>query len=481
MLTGEALALPDGLDPLALYAHLTGGRPDTMLFERPDGPNLLLVDAAARITCRGQDVTVEALGGRGAIVLDGLAEALSEYVEEQGPDVLRLHFPRISSPDAGERLCAPSPFDVLRAATAGGDDDDPFARTVLGVVAFDHVDLLEDLPANQEDLLGFPDLLFWVAETLIVIEPDGRARAIGTQAALAELAAACTRVPPVAAEPAPAGGDPVVDLDDAAYAAVVERAKAHIRAGDVYQIVPSRTFSVPCPDPLAAFAGQRRSDPSPYQFYVAAPDETLFGCSPEAAVRVDEAGTVEVKPIAGTRQRGATVDEDDRLEAELRLDRKEVAEHMMLVDLARNDVARVSAPGTRRVASLLGVERYARVMHLVSTVTGQLRPGHDALHAIQACLNVGTLSGAPKLRATELLRGMERARRGAYGGAVGWLNGVGAMDTGVVIRSALVRDGVAYVRAGAGVVHDSDPFAEAEETRRKASALLSVLTGRAAA
>jgi anthranilate synthase component 1 len=213
-------------------------------------------------------------------------------------------------------------------------------------------------------------------------------------------------------------------------------------------------------------------------FFVSSPDHLLFGASPETSVRVKrEEGwpSVEVKPIAGTRPRGRDADEDDRMEADLRLDRKEIAEHMMLVDLARNDVARVSLPGTRRVAKLMTVERYARVMHLVSSVKGMLAIGFDALHALQACLNVGTLSGAPKLKATELLRRGERTRRGPYGGAVGWLNGEGAMDTGVIIRSAVVKDGVAHVRAGAGIVYDSDPKSEADETRRKASAVLSAI------
>ena len=163
------------------------------------------------------------------------------------------------------------------------------------------------------------------------------------------------------------------------------------------------------------------------------------------------------------------------MEADLRLDQKEIAEHMMLVDLARNDVARICNPGSRRVDRLMSVERYARVMHLVSSVRGSLALGFDALHALQACLNVGTLSGAPKLKATELLRRFERTKRGPYGGAVGWINGEGMMDTGVIIRSALVMDGTAHVRAGAGVVHDSDPQREADETRRKASAILSAL------
>jgi anthranilate synthase component 1 len=215
-------------------------------------------------------------------------------------------------------------------------------------------------------------------------------------------------------------------------------------------------------------------------FFVSAPEHLLFGASPETSVRIareDKVAMVEVKPIAGTRPRGLDPDEDDRMEADLRLDQKEIAEHMMLVDLARNDVARVSITGTRRVAKLMTVERYARVMHLVSSVKGKLAPNRDALHALQACLNVGTLSGAPKLKATQLLRLTEKTKRGPYGGAIGWLNGEGMMDTGVVIRSAVVKDGIAYIRAGAGVVHDSDPLKEADETRRKASAILSVLGG----
>ena len=213
-------------------------------------------------------------------------------------------------------------------------------------------------------------------------------------------------------------------------------------------------------------------------FFVSLGEAVLFGASPETSVRVTrEAGKpiLEVKPIAGTRPRGGNSDEDDRMEADLRLDTKEAAEHMMLVDLARNDVARVSEPGTRHVAQLMGLEKYARVMHLVSSVKGVLAKRYDALHALQACLNVGTLSGAPKLKATELLRRYERTRRGPYGGALGWLSGEGLMDTGVIIRSAIVRDATAYVRAGAGIVHDSDPMAEAHETRRKASAVLSAI------
>ena len=234
-----------------------------------------------------------------------------------------------------------------------------------------------------------------------------------------------------------------------------------------------------CADPLRAYAALRLASPSPYLFYVRGDEATIFGASPETAVKVHgRPKRVTIRPIAGTAARGRHPDGsidpdlDARREAALRLDAKETAEHMMLVDLARNDVARVSRPGSRRVTRLLSVDRYAHVMHLVSEVEGVLAEGYDALHAYAAALNMGTLVGAPKIRAAELLREVERTRRGAYGGAVGYLAHDSTMDTAIVIRAAVVREGIAAVRAGAGIVFDSDPASEALETRRKAEAVL---------
>ena len=508
---GEAIALQRRLianpDRLALYAALTdhGQRPNTFLLERSVGPSLLMDQAAVRIECRGRSVVLIALSQDGDQILATVARRLAAQVESLENDRLSLSFPAMAGDDAEERLLAPSPFDVLRLLTGlvSRSKEEPFTLGAVGVVAFDHVDLFEALPANAQDPLDFPDYLFWLAESLIIFEPGAPPRLICTafgsqdEAAgersyfsaaerLAKLVERCARAKPLSIPTTPElnYAEPEVDLNDAEYGEIVGRLRDRIAAGDIYQIVPSRTFRAPCPDPLRSYATQRALDPSPYHFFVSGPAHVLFGASPETSVRVFDAGglTVEVKPIAGTRPRGATDDEDDRLEAEMRLDRKETAEHMMLVDLARNDIARVSVSGTRRVAELMSVERYARIMHLVSSVTGSLRVGLDALHALQACLNVGTLTGAPKIRATELLRETEVTKRGPYGGAIGWLNGEGMMDTGVVIRSAIVKAGIAYVRAGAGVVYDSNPQREADETRRKASALLSVLaaTGDAA-
>jgi len=502
--TAQALTrrLPRQVDLLALYAQLTdgGARPDTMLLETQAGASILLDLAAVRIECRGQQVTLDALTANGAAVLRIVEGALAHAITGRAPDRLVLSFDRIREVDAAKRLLAASPFDALRAivsAIRSDTPEEPLTVCLVGMVAFDHVDLFEDLPQHPEDPTELPDFIFWLAESAVIAEPGLFPRLLCTSFAsddeesrrgyfaavqrLTELGLRADTVTPLpevqASRPLP---EVTADLDDAAFADVVARLKEHILAGDVYQIVPSRTFSAPCPDPLAAFARLRAIDRSPYMFFVRLQDRTLFGASPETSVRVLREGgvaTVEVKPIAGTRPRGIDRDDDDRMEADLRLDQKEVAEHMMLVDLARNDVARVSAPGTRRVDGLMTVERYARVMHLVSSIKGELAAGLDALHALQACLNVGTLSGAPKLKATQLLRRYEQTRRGHYGGAIGWLSGEGLMDTGVIIRSAMVKDGTAYVRAGAGVVYDSNPIAEADETRRKASAVLSAITG----
>jgi anthranilate synthase component 1 len=271
-------------------------------------------------------------------------------------------------------------------------------------------------------------------------------------------------------------------MDDADYAGVVRRLKQHVREGDVFQVVPSRSFRLPCPEPYAAYHVLRARNPSPYLFFLNDIDFTLFGASPESALKVDGAsGEVEIAPIAGTRARGRDAagrpdpELDARLEAELRTDAKELAEHMMLVDLARNDVARISKPGSRAVVELLRVDRYSQVMHLVSRVRGQLLADLDALHAYQASMNMGTLTGAPKIEACRLLRLTEASARGPYGGAVGYLDAHGNLDTAIIIRSALVRDGEAEVRAGAGVVHDSVPEREADETRRKAAAVLDAI------
>ncbi len=266
---------------------------------------------------------------------------------------------------------------------------------------------------------------------------------------------------------------------DEEFGGVVRSLQKAIRAGEIFQVVPSRRFSLPCPSPLAAYYVLKKSNPSPYMFFMQDNDFTLFGASPESSLKYDATSRqIEIYPIAGTRPRGRRADGsldrdlDSRIELEMRTDHKELSEHLMLVDLARNDLARICTPGSRYVADLTKVDRYSYVMHLVSRVVGELRHDLDALHAYRACMNMGTLSGAPKVRAMQLIAEAEGRRRGSYGGAVGYFTANGDLDTCIVIRSALVENGIATVQAGAGVVLDSVPQSEADETRNKARAVL---------
>lgn len=499
--------------PLPLFRALTGNgaAPHTVLLEsaepesRRHRRSLLVVSAALMLTCRGADIEVEALRPEARALLPLLRAALPAFAPRiESDDRLRCSVPRQVADDTDhERLRRPSSLDVVRTLVRVFQPerrDLPESVLVTGLFSYDLVEQFETLPPAEGSDNPTPHYRLYLADRVVLIDHLAQrtelvAVVIGAdedgafEAARADIAAMESTVAGLDAEgradaapeeATPGSEDAVsVDLDDEAFGRLVTRLKGHITRGDVFQIVPSRTFTLPCPDPLAAYQALRRLEPSPYLFYLNAGDFTLFGASPESAVRVDgPARTVELSPVAGTRPRGLDAtgaidpDLDSRLEAELRLDPKENAEHMMLVDLARNDVARISAPGTRRVHDLLRVERFGRVMHLVSRVGGELAPGLDALHACQACFNMGTLTGAPKLRAMELLREHETSARGHYGGALGYLQGDGSLDTAIVIRAALIRDGVAQVRAGAGVVHDSVPEREADETRRKASVVL---------
>jgi anthranilate synthase component 1 len=266
---------------------------------------------------------------------------------------------------------------------------------------------------------------------------------------------------------------------------MVRVAKEHIIDGDIFQVVLSRTKAEPCPDePLDVYKRLRELNPSPYMFYIKTPNTTLMGSSPELNLRVSGTAkrVVEIRPIAGTKPRGKIgdaidPDTDFRYEAELKLDHKELAEHIMLVDLARNDIARVAGAGSRLVTELLTVEKYASVQHLVSNVKGELARDLDALSAYLATMNMGTLTGAPKIEAMKIIRELEKTKRGYYGGAVMYLTVDGQFDSCITIRSLQVKDHMAYIRAGAGIVYDSVPKTEYEETEHKARSCLRAIQG----
>lgn len=491
-------------DPLATYQVLCHQKPNSLLLESAeieskDGINsMILVDAAVKLICEGQQVTVHALTENGQPVLALLHSELNDFVLESESNKLTLNFP---TPDADldedSKLKAPSVFDALRVVQQKLTPirEHSLAIFVGGAFAYDLFATFEQLPNVPNGKNHCPDYVFYLAETLIHIDHQQQSsEMLGSVFSGENVAnnyfAISQRLEVIKKTLSEAMSAPSlpatirsmelqVDKSDEEYCQDVVRLRENILAGDIFQVVPSRTYSLPCPEPFLAYAQLKANNPSPYMFFMQDDEFCIFGASPESAVKYEhKTNQVEVYPIAGTRPRGKRADGsinpdlDSRIELTLREDDKEKAEHLMLVDLARNDIARVSEPGTRHVKDLLKVDRYSHVMHLVSRVVGQLRSDLDGLHAYQACMNMGTLVGAPKVRAAQLIREVEGVRRGSYGGAIGFLTGEGDLNTCIVIRSAFVSNGTAYVQAGAGVVYDSIPQSEADETRGKAQAVL---------
>jgi anthranilate synthase component I len=370
----------------------------------------------------------------------------------------------------------------------------PMAVGLFGYLGYDVVRLVEKLPNVPPDTLKLPDAILIrpsvtavfdnVRDEILIVAPSWPqpgldARAAYNQAAerLNDAAAALDRPLPAIPElPADAALDAPVEsnMTRDEYYAMVARAKEYIIAGDIFQVVPSQRFRRPFPLPaMALYRALRRLNPSPYLYHLAFPSFAIVGSSPEILVRLRD-GVVTIRPIAGTRPRGKTEEDDKRLEAELLADPKERAEHLMLIDLGRNDVGRVAKVGDVKVTGSFFIERYSHVMHIVSDVEGRIRDGLDAVDALAAGLPAGTLTGAPKIRAMEIIDEFEKEKRGgAYAGAVGYFAADGSMDTCIMLRTAVVKDGTMYVQAGGGIVADSVPEAEYQETVNKAKALVS--------
>ena len=390
--------------------------------------------------------------------------------------------------DAGVRAVEyTDPLDLLRGELSryqrtGGADLPRFSGGAVGYVSYEAARRFERLPAAPRDVLGLPEAAFSIYDTVVCFDHVRHSLLVIAHEVEGERENAASRIARVfAALDAPISLPKQVDRVVRAvtangtadeYRARVATARELINEGDCIQIVLAQRFDVrPAPEPLALYRALRHVNPSPYMFLIDVAGAALVGASPEPFVRV-EGGRVVMHPIAGTRPRGRDEADDAAMEAELRSSEKERAEHVMLVDLARNDIGRVSRAGTVRVRELMRVDRFSHVMHLTSVVDGELAPGLDALDAFRACFPAGTVSGAPKIRAMERIAELETDRRGPYAGAVGYLGFDGRMDTCIGIRTAVISDGVCRIQAGAGIVADSDPVAEELETRAKARALL---------
>ncbi len=364
-----------------------------------------------------------------------------------------------------------------------------FAGGLVGFLGYDIVRSFERLPEVAADDLGQPDLYLMLADTLVVFDNVAQSMKVVSHVRLGddadlrvEYAAACARIDdviarlsqPLAGEPPQALEDPPrisSNFEQRGYEDAVERAKEYIRAGDIIQVVLAQRFQCALrARPFDIYRCLRTLNPSPYMFFLRTGDRVVLGTSPEVMARLD-GREITVRPIAGTRPRGTGEVEDQELEKELLADPKEIAEHVMLLDLGRNDVGRVAEIGSVTVTERLVVERYSHVMHLVSNVRGVLRDGLDAFDTFRATFPAGTLSGAPKIRAMEIIEELEPVRRGIYGGAVGYFDFAGNMDTCIAIRTIVIQDGTIFAQAGAGIVADSDPEREHAECVNKSRAL----------
>jgi anthranilate synthase component I len=450
----------DLLTPVSAFLALSDRSPRAFLLESVVGGeriarySFLGRDPVLTLEARGREVWED--GAEGARRVEGdLFSALRQRLGRSAVDVPRL--PRFTGGAVGYLT-----YDAIRLFERIPDRHPAPAHPIASfslyrsLVAFDHV--------LQRVVL--------IAD----VEPGRRAAYQEGQAVLDALEADLRRpAPPVRSRagkaPAPAEGLG----EGAGYREAVARAKEYIAAGDIFQVVLSRRQSVPCPhDPFAVYRALRMVNPSPYMYFVKEGARAVAGASPEMLVRV-EGGRAETRPLAGTRRRGETAEDDERLERELLADEKERAEHLMLVDLGRNDLGRVCRFRSVQVPELMAVERYSHVSHLMSSVVGDLAEGRDALDALAATFPAGTLSGAPKIRAMEIIDELEPARRGLYGGALGYVDLRGNLDFCIAIRTLVLEGGRATVQAGAGIVADSDPHAEQRETEAKAEALLEAL------
>ena len=399
-----------------------------------------------------------------------------------------------------QTLEADNPLDLLREIMQGYqivelEDLPRFSGGAVGYASYDMVRFIEDLPDNTTDDLNIYDSIFLITETILIFdnirntikivchvhldEHDGDLKEVyqRAQGKIEDIISILQR--PASYELSEYyGSDPVEvtsNIEENYFKEIVKRAKEYIKAGDIIQVVLSQRFETPLQgDPFNIYRALRRVNPSPYMYYLSFDDLTIVGASPEVLVRV-EGDHIELRPIAGTRPRGRDEEEDEILKKDLLSDPKEIAEHVMLVDLGRNDVGRVSSMGSVVVPEFLVIEKYSHVMHIVSDVRGRLKPGKDSFDVLKACFPAGTVSGAPKVRAMEIIEELEIAKRGPYAGAVGYFSFSGNMDFCIVIRTMLVKNNTVSFQVGAGIVADSQPENEFQETLNKGKAMLKAL------
>lgn len=492
-------------NPTKIFHQLCGNRHSTLLLESSEVhkkhniESIMIIDSALRIVAYESHVTIQAFTKNGASLFSLLENVLPNTIKINKKDSkMELIFPKENNmTDEDTRIRSVSIFDCLRSLLKIVQAPKNISKSMFlgGLFSYDLISCFEEIP-KFENNPKFPDYCFYLAEILLIFDHQKYvAELIGTlfNKNIEEKNRLKVRMLELKTKINSnfTGNIPhktiynmklTCNQSDTLYKKTIRKIKNSIRRGEILQAVPSRCFFLPCPSPLAAYHVLKNSNPSPYMFFMQDEIFTLFGSSPESSLKYNsDTRKIEIYPIAGTRTRSycqdgtLDIDMDNRIELEMRLNQKELSEHLMLVDLARNDLARVCKSGSRYVADLLKVDRYSIVMHLVSKVVGELHQDFDALHAYRACMNMGTLTGAPKIRAMQIIYEVEKQPRNAYGGSIGYLTGSGNLDTCIIIRSAYVINNIATVQAGAGIVIDSIPQLEADESRNKARAVLQAI------
>lgn len=457
-----------------------------------------------KLTGFKEDFEIKALNLLGKKILRLIKKDLSfcDKITYRQDTIKGKLIPKRKSVSEDERLRLKTHIDIIRTiAFKFKPIEKPFIPYcgLFGAISYDFIDQFEDLPKNKEDILQNPDYELYFLDNLFLTDhKKGKtyliANALITDNNKNQICKECIKkigayekalTKKLPKQKRFRAKKQIIETDtrQAEYEEIVSIMKTHILQGDIFQVVPSRTIIIDYnAEPLDIYQKLRELNPSPYMFYINQTNGILLGASPEMSLRVqgDNEKIVEIRPIAGTKPRGlinerVDSDLDSRYETELKIDEKELAEHTMLIDLARNDVAKVSETGTRYCNEPFIVEKYSHVQHLVSNVKGILKKDLDALHAYLATMNMGTLTGCPKVEAMKLIREYEKNKRGFYGGAVGYITPHGDMDTTIVIRSMFLKNNKAYIRAGAGIVYDSIPRSEFFETEKKAKACLKAI------
>ncbi|WP_075432453.1 anthranilate synthase component 1 [Buchnera aphidicola] len=487
-------------NPTEVFYRLCHNKSNTLLLEsstvidKKAVESMMIVDSALRITARNNCVSITALTNNGKFLLIMLDNIFPRNIQViSTPAQRKIIFPYYSIPvDEEKKLMLHSVFDIFRFIIKSISSYEQ-KKTIFfgGLFSYDLINSFEILPLVEKKH-HCPDFCFYLAENLVLINHKKKTTTIQTNIFTSNayeyirlknrmlsiqkrLNSEIKTMPSV-----PIHNMKVTyDIHDMEYAQVIKKMKKFITQGDIFQVVPSRKFYLPCTHSLSAYHALKQNNPSPYMFFMQDIHFQLFGASPESYLKYNPKNRiVEIHPIAGTRSRGKNkdgsinLDLDNRIELSLRTNQKELSEHLMLVDLARNDLAKVCSTGSRYVSQLMKVEKYSHVMHLVSNVIGTLSEDLDIFHAYQSCMNMGTLTGAPKIRAMQLIAQIEKNSRGSYGGSIGYFTGEELFDMCIIIRSAYVENNIATVQTGAGIVLDSIPFEEIQESKNKAYAVL---------